>query len=120
MSTVLFHPNSDASKVVQPLRKGRYPSKVTNLHTARSKRHDEELAKKRREHAAMNARAIAILLEAEANDKGFLTWLHDYLKVSHEGGGEFELEKYLSEIPRSPGWVESAAVVLRFFGTLPK
>lgn len=44
MSNVIQFPNSSASKVIQPKRKGRYPSKVTKLRTAWRKRYEKELA----------------------------------------------------------------------------
>jgi hypothetical protein len=99
MSKVLFHPNADASKIIQPLRKGRYPSKVTKLRTAWLKRYDEGLAKKRRER------------ESEAD---FWCWMQSMLQ-SLQAGGERAMAEFLRTHPVCPGWAECAANLLRGF-----
>ena len=99
MSKVLFHPNADASKIIQPLRKGRYPSKVTKLRTAWLKRYDEELAKKRRERESETA---------------FWCWMQSMLQCL-QAGGKDAMSEYLRVHPVSPEWAECAANLLRGF-----
>lgn len=99
MSKVLFHPNADASKIIQPSRKGRYPSKVTKLRTAWLKRYDEELAKKRRKRQSETA---------------FWSWMQSMLQCL-QAGGEDAMAEFLRAQPASPDWAECAANLLRGF-----
>lgn len=99
MSKVLFHPNADASKIIQPSRKGRYPSKVTKLRTAWLKRYDEELAKKRRKRQSETA---------------FWSWMQSMLQCLR-AGGEDAMAEFLRAQPASPDWAECAANLLRGF-----
>lgn len=99
MSKVLFHPNADANKVIQPTRKGRYPSKVIKLRTAWLKRYDEELAKKRRKRESETA---------------FWSWMQSMLQCSR-AGGEDAMAEFLRAHPVSLDWAECAANLLRGF-----
>jgi len=101
MSTVIQFPNASASKVIQPKRKGRYPSMVTKLRTAWLKRYDEKLASSR--------------LHTQPTDDPFSEWSCAFLSSISTDGEPGAIE-FLRLNPPMQEWAECLSNLLRNSG----
>lgn len=109
MSTIIQFPNASASKVIQPKRKGRYPSKVTKLRTAWLKRYEKTLANKAKTQPLKSPVACEDLSHGADH---FYSWLASLLECL-KTGGEDAASEFLRTHPAQSDWPECAGNLLR-------
>lgn len=109
MSTVIQFPNASASKVIQPKRKGRYPSKVTKLRTAWLKRYEKTLANKEK---TQSHKSLVACDDLPRGSDYFYSWLASMLECL-KNGGERAASEFLRTHPAQSDWAECAGNLLR-------